>query len=143
MATTYDLTKAPNALYPITNGNTVKLQKHVLALPGDIATHAASDVAKLITIPAGTFVLYAGLMVKTASTTGSSKVSIGDSAAITTLLAATAATATGYTHGSTGKYYAAADYASIALDATTPPADGIYELFLYTVEVNSLAASNF
>lgn len=129
MATTYDLTSAPQTGYAIGHGSRrdVKFQTFNLALG---ATHAASDVYKLITIPAGTYVLRAYLVVKTASTTSSSKVSIGDSSGATALLAATSATSATMTAGTTGKYYAAADYAAINLDGTTPPADGIYEVIL-------------
>lgn len=129
MATTYDLTSSPQTGYAIGHGSRkeVKFQAFNLALG---ATHATSDVYKLITIPAGTYVVAAYLRVITASTTSSSKVSVGDSSGATALIAATSATATGVTASSAGKYYASADYAAINLDGTTAPADGVYEIVL-------------
>lgn len=129
MATTYDLTSSPQTGYAIGHGTRRETKFQAFDLSKG-ATHAASDVYKLITIPAGTYVVAAYLVVKTASTTSSSKVSIGDSGSATALLAATSATSATLTAGTTGKYYASADYAAINLDGTTPPADGVYEIIL-------------
>lgn len=136
MATTYDLTASPQSGYAIGHAAKADSAKQAFNLASG-ATHAASDVYKLLTIPAGTYVNKVLLRVITASTTASSKVSVGDSSSATALLAATAATATGVTAGSTGKWYAAADYVAINLDGTTPPADGVYEVILDAIYIGT------
>lgn len=148
MSTAYDLTKAPNPLYPIAyNTAAVYTRRHVFDVAVDLPTVTAGDSAKIFNLAAGEFVENVFIRNITKSTTASSTLQVGDSSSATAYSASVDATAANGTvvagngaavitqSGTTpfavtsiaGKNYAAADYILITL-GSTPPLNGVFEV---------------
>jgi len=159
MSTAYDLTKAPNANYPIAyNTMGSYTRRHVFDVAVDLPTVTAGDTAKIFNIAAGEFVKNVYIRNITASTTGSSTLEVGDSASATGYNASVDATAAAGTiagsnganiftqSGTTpfavtwkgGKGYTAADYILITLGSTAP-ANGQFEV---VAEIVPFSTSN-
>ena len=151
---TYDLTKAPNALYPIAQGATEQIFRHTLNVATDMTTQNNGDIAKVIALPAGSFVANVLVRNVVASTTGSSTFTVGDTASGTGYVVSVAATGAANTitaangaylftqSGSTpfavtwvgGKMYTSADSIQVVLGAT-PPANGIFEIIADIIQI--------
>lgn len=155
---TYDLTTVPNKSYQIYEANSYKVRKHVFDIAVDMATQNANDIAKVIPIYAGEFVANVFLRVVTASTTGSSTVSVGDSGsgtawfptgqAVTSTGVFSATGANVFTQSGSvpyavtwvgGKYYSAADYVSVTLGSTAP-ANGQLEIIAEITQILATTA---
>ena len=149
---TYDISTSPQSGRAAYNGTTLVYRKQSFDI-SKLATQNASDIVKVIPIYAGEFVSNVYVRVITASTTGSSTVTVGDTASGTSWVPSLAATSTaGTVVGATGsnvftqsgttpfavtwvggKQYTTADTIQVVLGAT-PPANGVLEVIAEVVE---------
>ncbi len=149
---TYDISASPQTGRAVYNGTTLVYRKQSFDI-SKLATHAASDIVKVIAINAGEFVSNVLVRVITPSTTSSSTITVGDTASGTSWVPSLSATSTaGTVVGATGsnvftqsgtspfavtwvggKQYTTADTIQVVLGSTAP-ADGVIEVIAEVVE---------
>jgi hypothetical protein len=139
--TAYDLTSVPNPTYQIDRRHIdAIIWRHALDVKADIATVTAADYAKVIAIPANTWVQGVIVNVHAASTVALSTINVGDSASATQYLSATSTATTGFTAAAatTQKFYGAADYIKVTL-GTTAPTSGVIDVTAFMTQLPDYA----